>query len=183
MPDIILTRDQIENTFQALTADLTGLDHNTGVQISWPTKGRPGYKITDDIAFIQVTPIDDPIIQQRDTQYQNNDASSDISTMVYTRVHSIVWVVVGPHSMENAEAIRNGLYLASTRSILRALNLHLVYKVPAVRRAPEAFNSQWWERCDFSAQFNEKVVRYTVVPTIASAGIIIVKEDNQQEVI
>ena len=175
MADIILTLKQIENIFQSLTCSLTGLNNDSGVRLSWPTKGSPGWSVNEDVVF-QVVFGSDSYTQQRETEYQD-DIANDVKKVIasYTRVHNIKWTIYGPNSYEHGESIKNGIYLPTTRGILRHNNLSLILNVGDVKRFPELFNGQWWERVDFEASFNEKVVRYSTIPYLVGVNIQVKK--------
>lgn len=185
MADTILTLKQIEDLFQSLTCTLLGLNpaapsSQDKVRIAWPVGGAPAWKINQDIAFLRITPVPDPYTQQRETNYQQDTAGVAVNVVAsYTRVHSVHWVVYGPNSFENAETIRNGIFLFATKSTLAAKNLHLILDVPPVVRVPELFNGQWWQRADLQARFNEKVTRYSTVPYITGTGIKIYTENGE----
>jgi len=184
MADIVLTIKQLEDIFQALTVTLTGLNKEAGVRISWPTVGAPGWKITEDIAFIRVAPVNDPFAQQIETGYQVDGPNPDLlAERSYNRVHSVQWILYGPSSLDNADILRSNLFTESTKSTLKANNLSLVTEVPVPQRFPESFNGQWWERADLSARFNELVIRKSTVSTIESANITVVTDDGYKEVI
>ncbi len=185
MADQILTLAQLNSAFQSLTATLTGLDPNSGVRLRWPTNGVPGWGVAADVAFMSVTTSNEPIIQQRETDYQG-DAGDGVNVNVqdsYSRVHEVSWMIVGPNSYANAEALRSGLYSQSAHDTLAALNLFMVLDVPAVTRVPELFNGQWWERCDISARFNEAVARAYTVPYLVSSQVTVIDDSGDQEVI
>jgi hypothetical protein len=185
LADIVLTLKQIEDLFQSLTCTLLGLNpaapsSQDKVRIAWPTGGAPAWKINQDIAFLRINLVPDPYTQQRETSYQQDTAGVAVNVVAsYTRVHSVQWVVYGPNSFENAETIRNGIFLFATKSTLAAKNLHLILDVPPVVRLPELLNGQWWQRADLQAKFNEKVTRYSTVPFITGTGIKIYTENGE----
>lgn len=180
MADTVLTLSQIENLFQTWTTQMIGLDpaitaNQDKVRISYPADGQPGWKITDDIIFLKVNNEPDPIDKQRDVVYSEKDDDTAIRQVSYTRVHSIKWTLYGPNSFNNADKIKNALYLPTYKELFSKNNLFLVLKVENPVRFPELYNGQWWERTDFEASFNEKVVRTTEVPYIETSAIQIVK--------
>lgn len=184
MADQILTTQEIENLFQSLTATITGLDPNSGVRIDWPTDGAPGWAITDDIAFLRVTPSSDRYIQQRDSTFADSGDGVNVNvTASYTRVHAVDWIIYGPNAPDNAETLRNGLYQQTTHDTLAASNVYMILDVGAPARIPELFNGQWWERADISARFNEQVIRYTQTPYLETAQITVESDDGKAEVI
>ena len=175
MADIILTLAQIENLFQSVTMQMLGLPttdihgnpiNQDKVRIAWPATGAPAWKITDDIIFIRVTPNNDPIIQQRDIVYTQYDTNNSNRTASYARNHTIQWTCYGPNSFDNADKIRNGIFLITYKEIFDTNNLSLIPIVSAPIRAPELFNGQWWDRSDIQASFNEAVTRTGTVPYI-----------------
>lgn len=184
MADTILKLEDLESFFQSITMKMLGIaevDANLKpinqdkVRISWPTSGAPAWKITDDVTFIRVNNVSDQITQQRDVGYSAVDSDTANRTVSYTRVHEVAWIFYGPNSFDNADIARNGLYLPQYKDLLKASNLGLILDVPVPVRFPELLNGQWWERTDFTAKFNELVIRQGTVPYIKSADIIIKK--------
>ena len=189
MADTVLTLKQIEDFFQELTCNILGIPllDNTDpenpvpinqdkVRIAWPTTGAPAWKITEDITFLQITPVNDPYMQQRHTEHVNTGAGNINQLIQYTRVHEVQWICYGPNSYEHAETIRNGIYLTEFKDLLGAQNLHLILDVPAVKRSPELYNGQWWQRANLSARFNELVIRTTSVPYLVGTDIKVITE-------
>jgi hypothetical protein len=180
--DVILTTKQLEDIFWTLTCQLLGIDpekDQSSVRISWPKDGSLGWKITDDIVFVRVTPDDDPYIQQRHVTYEPNPDGTLQKVAKYTRAHSIHWICYGPDSNEKAETIRNGLYQLETASSLAENNLFLVLSIPAPIRSPELFNGQWWERAELQVTYYEQVIRYTTVPSIQSVDVRTLTEQGE----
>jgi hypothetical protein len=180
MADTILTVKQIEDFFQNLTLQLLGLDpvapaSQSRARIDWPTKGAPGWKIDEDVSFLAVNYDDDPVTRQMEITYQDKDTFYADRTMSYTRVIRVSWLGYGPNSFNDIDVIRSGLFRPEFTQLLQASNLALITDVPMPVRSPELFNSQWWDRTNFYARFNEKVVRHSDVPYIQSGNVQIVK--------
>ena len=172
MSNIILTIKQLEDIFQSLTVTLTGLNKDSGVRVSWPTEGSPGWKITDNVAFIKVVSVTDNYSNIVETNYQQDELELGVNVeLVYTRVHLIQWVLYRPNSYELAEKIKSGLFLYDTKQALNLSNLFLVTDIEQPVRIPEQANGRWWERCDYQARFNEKVVKASTVPYITGTNI------------
>jgi len=184
MADQVLTQDELNALFQSLTATLTGLRPNSGVRLSWPTRGAPGWKITDSIAFLRVTPTSSPYIQQRNATFVDagDGVNVDVTTQS-TRVHEVQWTIYSPSAYDLASALKDGLYTQAAHDTLAASNLYLVLDIPAPVRVPELFNGQWWDRCDLQANFNEDVLRYSQTPYLESAQVTLETEDGQEEVV
>ena len=178
MADQVLTLKQIEDFFVKITCDMLGLDMtktiNFGkVRKAWPTDGAPSWKISEDIVFLRITPIDDKMARQLNIIYDPN--KSDI-TMAdkktgYTRVHKVDWTLYGPNSYDNPDIIRISIFDSNLMMEMQKKNLALITDVSMPARIPELYNNQWWERTDFSATFNEAVIREKQVPYILSTDI------------
>lgn len=183
MADTILAVRQIEDFFQNITLQLLGLDpvakqNQSRVRIDWPTKGAPGWKINEDIAFLAVNYDDDPITRQMEVAYQPATIDNADRTVSYTRVLRVSWICYGPNSFNDMDAIRAGLFLPQSKDLFATSNLALVPDSAAPVRSPELFNGQWWERTSFDARFNEKVVRHSDVPYIQSADVRVITEKD-----
>jgi len=174
MADQILTLVQTEDIFINITAQILGLNPATQgdkVRATWPRLGQPGFKSTDDVVFIKVNVEFDPITQQRDVQYSDVSVDTLNRKASYTRVQSIRWTIYGPNSYDNADKIRNAIFLPDVYNTLAQHHLFLVVDVQAPVRAPEEYNGQWWERVDFVANYNELVIRNADIPHITSIKI------------
>ena len=174
-----LTRQQIENVFRSVTIDVTSLSPDM-VRLSWPTAGAPAWRIDEDVVFVQVYPVDDPYIQQREASYRLDTTLNMQRVNHYTRVHEVQWVCYGPNSGDIADSIRNGIYFPDTTYYLAQNHLYMILEVPAVTRLPELFNGQWWERSDLRARFNEDVSVMKDQPAITGVEVVI-KTDTGQE--
>jgi hypothetical protein len=178
MADQVLKLTEIEDffaniTYKMLNLDMTKKENQGKVRISWPTNGAPGWGITDDVVFLRITPIDDKLARQLNIIYDPNKDDNTIADKKtgYTRVHKIDWTLYGPNSYDNADLIRNAIFDFDYMIELKKKNLFLITDVSMPTRLPELYNSQWWERTDFSATFNEAVIRESKVPYISSADI------------
>lgn len=171
---------ELENTFQPVIASMTGLDANSKVRVSWPTDGAPAWKITDDIAFIQVTEEDSPINRQRDVwlSYTSSPEVQNQET-TYTRVIKLALMLYGPNSFAYAQTVRDLMFYETYREILALKKLYLIPDMPSPRRFPELFENRWWERVDMSMLFNELVSINLAVPFITSAEVLVYDESGQ----
>lgn len=174
--DTVLTLRQIEDIFATETCKMLGIDpdlpENKGkVRLTWPTKGAPGWKIDEDVVFIRVTPEDDKIARHQDILYK--DVSNDyvLKEVGYTRVHKVDWTLYGPNSYDNADKIRFKILSQDYFEDFKKSNLFLITDVSMPTRLPELFNGQWWERTDFTASYNELVVRRSQLNYILGTDI------------
>jgi hypothetical protein len=181
MSDVNMTVRQIEDFFVGLTYQILGIDPSTlqpnksPVRVDWPTGGAPGWKIDEDVTFIMVNYDDDAITRQVDVIYQSNDESNAFRSASSTRVLRINWICYGPNSFDNANNIRNGLFLPQFSEMLMKNNFALIFDMPSPLRAPELFNGQWWDRTSFYARFNELITQSVSVPYLTSPNVQIVK--------
>lgn len=181
MADTILLLNQIENLFRtvtnmALSIKSTDSNYHTAVRIAFQQTGAPAWKITEDVVFLIINNPDEDITRQRDVTYETM-LTDDVNKLTsYTRVHNVRWVIYGPHSYDNAEKIKNGLYRSDIKETLAKNNLYLVLDVVPPVRSPETFNGQWWERSNFNARFNEKVNVNNSVPAVSGVQVIVRKD-------
>jgi len=179
MADQVLKLKELEDFIQNVTCKMLNLDmtkkENQGkVRISWPTDGAPAWKIEEDIVFLRITPIDDKLARQLNIIYNpdEGDNTSLKKKTGYTRVHKIDWTLYGPNSYDNADLIRYSIFDFDYMQEFKSKNIFLITDVPMPNRLPELYNGQWWERTDFSAIFNESVIRESKTPYITSTDII-----------
>lgn len=192
MPPIIgppfptpLTPKTIDLAVQAATIAMLGISPTDAARygkarVGWQTTGQPGWLITDDVVFNREAEVDDDYNRVRDFHYQNKDAAALVEVTLYTRVWAVFWTLYGPNSFDRARMIRSALFTQAGHDLFAGVNLFLVTDVGAPVRAPELFGSQWWERVDLEAQFNEQVAEAPLVGTAASVEIILENEQGVQ---
>lgn len=182
MAEQVLKLKEIEDFFFKITCEMIGLDlskkeNQSKVRIAWPTGGAPSWGISEDVVFLRITPQDDKLAREQNIIYtENEDDKAYIKKQTgYTRVHKINWTLYGPNSYDNADIIRYSIFDYEYSKKLKNKKLFLITDVPMPVRLPELYNGQWWERTDFSATFNEAVIRENVEPFIRSADIRIIE--------
>lgn len=184
MADQVLKLKEIEDFFYEITCNMLGIDlskkvNQKKVRIAWPTGGAPGWKIDEDIIFLRLTPVDDKMARQLDICYdpvKDNKPYMNKKTG-YTRVHKVDWTLYGPNSYDNADIIRHLIFDYDYMQKFKEKNLYLITDVSMPVRLPELYAGQWWERTDFSATFNECVIREKDVPYLTGADIRLI--DNR----
>lgn len=147
------------------------------VRIGWQQQGAPGWGITDDITVIRSVEEDDEYNRIRDVQYELiNDVYTKVTT--YTRVWRVFWTIYGPNSFDNGRKMRTRLFDQDIHDQFALSNLYLVTNPTAPVRIPEEKErlGQWFERVDFSAQFNEAVTETFVENPVEISEIVIFNE-------
>ncbi|RXI46088.1 hypothetical protein DP145_01750 [Clostridium tetani] len=178
MADQVLKLQELEDfiydiTCKMLDIDLNKEENQDRVRIAWPTDGSPAWSIDEDVVYLRITPIDDSMARQQNIAYnpdKDNKAYAKKQTG-YTRVHKINWTLYGPNSYDNADIIRHLIFDYDYMKKFKEKNIFLITDVPMPTRLPELYNGQWWERTDFSATFNEAVIRENKVPYITGTDI------------
>lgn len=192
MPDQYHTLPQLNILFQAVLLRMLGYEKTgspadysreayAAVRVAWPTYGAPAWKVTEDVAFIQVSEDDDPINRQRETKLTTVGEFVLDEATSYTRVVNLMAIFYGPNSFDNAQLLRDGVFKDEYRFILNKERIYPIPDIVSPRRAPEAFQSQWWERTDIELRFNEKITKTDEISAIESADIILVTSDSRQE--
>lgn len=182
MADTVLKLKEIEDFFQDITCQMLNIDlskkeNQKKVRIAWPTEGAPSWKINEDVVFLRITPVDDRMARQQNIIYNpdKDDKAYAKKQTGYTRVHKINWTLYGPNSYDNADIIRHLIFDYEYMKKFKIKNIFLITDVPMPTRLPEYYNGQWWERTDFSATFNEAVIRENKVPYITGTDIRIIE--------
>lgn len=103
----------------------------------------------------------------------NVDPTTVVQLTTYTRIWRLFWTIYGPTSFTNARLLRSYLFTQDMHDALAAKNLYFVTDPSAPQRVPEEYEKQWWERVDFSAQFNEAVTETQVINSVASVEVIV----------
>jgi hypothetical protein len=182
-----LVPKQTEIAMQALTIQLLGLPipvsptdpaYST-VRTGWQTLGQPAPKLPlEDVVFVRCTPVDDQYNRGRDVDPLPNDSLTVGQVSTYIRVWETMWSIYGPNSFDNARKIKSGLFTQALHDAFAVLNLNLVLITdPAeFRRVPFELGGEWCERVDFEARFNEQVNEVEIVPSVASADVLVFNE-------
>jgi len=150
------------------------------VRISWPTGGAPAWKVHDDITFLRIFEVDDAYNRRRDTEKTQLDADNVNLAKSYTRVNAVHWVFYGPNSYDNAQKVRDGLSSPNNRRTLAIQNLFRIIDFKAPIRVPENYMGQWWERTDFTVNFNEHVIVNETSPTIVEVPVTTTLENGDE---
>lgn len=179
-----LTTDQMQVLWQNIVLQCLGITPSgptdasaySQVRIDWPTPGQPAWATTDDIAFVRAVEVPDPYNRAHEIQPNATQGLTFLEATIYTRVWEIGFVFYGPNSFDRARQVKACMYQDFVHDTLEASNLYLDTVIGTVRRTPELFQNQWWERSGFSARMNEQVTDTLTKQTIQSSEIILEDE-------
>lgn len=179
-PPAILTLQQVLGVLQPIvTSFIPDADPNSTVRIAWAAAGQPGWKPTDGVVFMRLTPdTGDPYSKLTEITYGPGAGGTTPQTQSYTRTWRLMLTnySTANAAFDVADGIRAGFLLPSTDVTLAAHGLAVIPDVPLPMRAPELFNGQWWDRCDLLVRLYEAVQRSASVPTVVSAPITLVPQ-------
>lgn len=176
MFQIPLTPFAIQSILQATTLAALGLSPTaySSVRVGWPTQGQPYGDIGADTVYLVAIEEDNPYNRSRDVQTTPNDSQTVLLVTTYTRVWRINWTLIGPNSFDNARILRSAMFQQAIHDELASSQLYLVTDIASPQRVPEYFQSEWWERTDFSVLLNELVTETLVANSVESAEVIVV---------
>lgn len=170
-----LTPVAVNVIIQEMTISVLGLPANAfdQVRVDWQTQGQPFQGIADDICYLRSVEEDDEYNRVRDLETVFNDDDTVTVITSYTRIWRTFWTLYGPNSFDRARMLRSALFKDVSHDALAKYSLYLVTDPAAPIRVPEYEDGQWWERVDFSAQFNEAVVEPETTGFIKSVEVIV----------
>jgi hypothetical protein len=154
--------------------------YNTRVRTSWQQKGSPAFGIGNDVLFLQCVLETNPY-NIRDEQWIANpvDKFTMLKNRQYTRRWRVAFVAYGPNAFDSLRLISSMLLEDFPHDILAGSNLYLIPDLQSPVRNPELFESQWWERVDFSASFLEEVSEAITKKNVNQIPIIGSTSDGQ----
>jgi hypothetical protein len=153
------------------------------VRVGWQQQGQPAWEITPNTCIITAYTDDDPYSRVSDVLYTPNDYQSINEQRGYTQAWKMRFVCYGQNAFTNGVLIVEGMTFDWVHDILAAQNIYAVteWKRPVV--TTDWFDGQWWQRADVELLFYELVLLNTTVPTGASVGITVVKENLLNETV
>lgn len=185
--DTYQTKSELEILFQTMIIDILDLavgspaDYDAAayfVRVAWPTSGAPAWKVTENICFLRVTEEDDQRINiEREVKLtlSENDPLMLNEETSRSRVIALNLIFYGPNSWENAETVKDSIYSGSLdfRFDLSKEKIYPLPTIPAARRIPEPFQSQYWERVDLEIRFNENIKKNRDIATIGEVPMFV----------
>lgn len=172
MADAFLSKTELEDVFYDITVSILSTSPDFDVRHSWPTDGAPAFGVNDNLAFIKIYDIPSSVTQQRENLYtqQGSPEEGNMETK-YTRTLRVDWTFYGPDSWDKANALKNGLFYQENHDTLAQSNLFMVPDFDPLKRLPELWENQWYERCDLTINFNEGVSINREVPAIETVEV------------
>jgi hypothetical protein len=179
MPPLKL--NQLEDALFTATTTVTGLP-NDNIRLAYQGDSAPFVAMGEDVALLYITALDNAYDKQRELSYskpigggtQLNEAAS------YTRVIECLWMVHGPNSFDNADAIRSGILSEAVREPLAALQIYPVPSIPPAVRVPEIHENQWLDRSDLRVRFYVATTRESTVNELSGVEILLYDEKGLQ---
>lgn len=174
--EVALTLKQFEDTIWEVVVGILGWDKSSpvkknDVRLSW--QNAPSIQKTDNVIYLKCNEKEDSYNKQRDVINVDNIYGLITQQTGYTRIMNVDFVVYGSDAFENVQTIKDGMFYSYARYLLANKNIYLLpASVTASVRVPELNNGLWWERRDFSLQFNELVIREPEVNPVDSAEVI-----------
>jgi hypothetical protein len=172
-----LTPNQVNLVFQSATIAALGIALQSpaiandpayaAVRVGWQQQGQPAFGIDEDVVFVRCAEDDDQYDRIKHPSVVNGQ-----QLFQYTRVWRVWWDFHGPNSVDRGRILRSALFSQATHDALSAAQLYLVTNPQAPQRLFEEKDGQWWERVNFSAQFNEMVTETPPVAFASSVEII-----------
>lgn len=154
--------------------------YNTRVKTSWQQKGSPGFGIGNDTLFIQCVLETNPY-NIRDEEWIPNpvDKFTMLKNRQYTRRWRVSFVAYGPNAFDSIRLVSSMLLEDFSHDILAESNLYVIPDLTSPVRNPELFESQWWERVDFTASFLEEVAESITKTNINEIPVVGSTSDKQ----
>jgi hypothetical protein len=184
-PDLIDFQKKLEDLFASVTVGITGLNPKF-VRIAFPIDGQPGFEPEQDVAFVNVSIIDNPYDKQRDIVYRDKSTPSPAlveETVSYTTVIMVDWSIFGPKSLGLALGVKSGILKQPIRSLLKPFKVFPIPEIQAPVRAPYSFNQRWWNRTDLRVLFNVHITEIADKPTFASATATVKESGGESRLI
>jgi hypothetical protein len=155
--------------------------YNTRVRTSWQQKGSPAFGIGNDVLFLQCV-LDTNPYNIRDEEWAPNpfDKFTMLKNRQYTRRWRVAFVAYGPNAFDSLRLISSMLLEDFPHDILAGYKVFIIPDLQQPVRNPELFESQWWERIDFAASFEEEVSESITKGNVNQIPIIGSTSDKQE---
>jgi hypothetical protein len=142
------------------------------VRIGWQQEGQPFNSIDQDTTYLRCDTMDTEYSRLHDQVGLIPSGTVITIQDVFTRRWRTAWTFYGPNALDNARALKSGLtgvdYVISS---LASNSLFVDPSIEEIRRVPELFQGQWWERVDLTVEFNEEITESLIVGSVASVEV------------
>lgn len=179
MSAYVLTLPQLRGIMWDVTKAITSFPDNQILHAFQPN-GQPGFEITQNLIYLNVSPQDDPNDKQQYTLYGPGDNLNATGATTYTTVFSVDFTLYGPNSYDNAVMIKSRILNDDIREIMTNQLVFPVADIPAPRYAPYDFNDQYYNRTDLTVTIYVGSIRTASVPYLQSAAIISIPDVGPQ---
>ena len=152
---------------QSMAVGLTGLPTNN-VRPRWQAEPPKEPAIDVDwcaIGVVNESPAINPSVV-------HDGANGGTDTMTRQERLTVVATFYGPRANSNAKLLRDGIWLAQNRDMLRRTGL-VLRSAEGPTRSPELVNTRWRDRADVTLELERMATRVYPVRNIASAPITI----------
>jgi hypothetical protein len=114
----------------------------------------PAHDYTQSVCYVTVNPYDDGYGKAHHIRYENGGPANLLTEVdEYTEEYAAIFSCYGKAAYEFGRSIRDGLYGAAAKRLFHKQKFHLVPGTPQLIQTRELFNSNWVNRCDFTAVF------------------------------
>lgn len=164
---------EFESLMWAELMDILGHDAKTippPVRRSWPTDGGPGWKLTDNVVFMQCTEAAEDIMQPIDERWQS-EGRDFLRESASTRTMQLRLNAYGPACYESLLKLR--FELLRGRPKLKKQKIYIIPGKDSIQYAPELFQGRWWKRADLTLYFNVLISVESIVKAIEEVNVTI----------
>jgi len=169
-----LNDEALADLLATVVAGITGFDRNL-VRPRWqrptqsPHVGPTQPSFGTDWCAVGVT-TQDP----HDYPYEkHNSAGNGTDTLTSWSRVSVLVSFYGPNCQGNASVLRDGIYVAQNRDLLRTAGL-VLRDAGTLTAVPDIENAQWVNRCDLPVTFEREIARiYNIENIISAAGTVV----------
>lgn len=138
----------------ALVGDMVRKPAAKYIRYKYPVDGKPDWRITDNIVFLNLSERADPYGQQNDSVYKT-EGGTVIRRRGRTRVWDVLFTAYGPSAYEMVNKIRDDVFTEPVKAMLSKHAVFLIPDLPTCRQIPELYAGKWWARWDLTLHFNE----------------------------
>ena len=164
---------EFEYLMWAELMDILGHDAKTippPVRRSWPTDGGPGWKLTDNVVFMQCTEAAEDIMQPIDERWQS-EGRDFLRESASTRTVQLRLNAYGPACYESLLKLRIELLRGWPK--LKKQKIYIIPGKDSIQYAPELFQGRWWKRADLTLYFNVLISVESIVKAIEEVNVTI----------